>query len=519
MNEKYILAYDLGTTGNEAALLDVKLNILNHTKVEYPLYYPKKGYVEQEAEDYWNSVKKVNEILIRENKINPKNIKALVFDCQMNCTVPIDNAGHPLMRCINWLDVRAADLIQRKMKGLIKISGYGLRKLLKFIKVTGGVPGTNGKDPISHILWIKENEPEIYKNTYKFLSVKDYVIFKSTGNAITSRDLGHTSWLMDSNPGNFCWSDKLLKKFKINKQKLPELHKSTEIAGKLTEKSAQELGLEPKMPIIVGSGDLVASAIGSGAKDDQIIVNLGTADWVASHTDKRLKDLLNYTGSISSVQDKYLCISKQETGAACLNWIIEQMFQKEKEMYKENLNQLYNHLDKMVETANAGSKNLLFTPWMFGERSPLNDSNVRAGFYNLSLDHNRADILRAVYEGVAFNIKWALTVVEKLIGANKSLNFIGGGAKSNIWSQILADITDKEVKQVEYPNLSAIKGSAIIALIGLGFFDNFSEATPLIKIKKTYQPNINNRKVYKKLFAEFLKIYKRNKKMFNNLNL
>jgi xylulokinase len=240
---------------------------------------------------------------------------------------------------------------------------------------------------------------------------------------------------------------------------------------------------------------------------------------VASHTDKRLKDLLNYTGSISSVQDKYLCISKQETGAACLNWIIDQMFQKEKEEYKENLNQLYTHLDEMVEITDAGSKNLLFTPWMFGERSPLNDSNVRAGFYNLSLDHNRADILRAVYEGVAFNIKWALTVVEKLIGVNKSLNFIGGGAKSNIWCQILADITEREIKQVKYPSLSAIRGSAIIALIALGLFDDFAEVNSLIKIKKTYQPNINNKDVYNKLFAEFLKIYKRNKSMFNNLNL
>ncbi|MFX1587547.1 MAG: FGGY-family carbohydrate kinase [Promethearchaeota archaeon] len=519
MNEKYILAYDLGTTGNEAALLDFKLNIINHAKVEYPLYYPEKGCVEQETEDYWNSVKKVNSILIQENKVNPKDIKALVFDCQMNCTVPVDNTGNPLMRCINWLDVRAADLIRRKVKGLIKISGFGLRKLLKFIKVTGGAPGTNGKDPISHILWIKENEPEIYKDTYKFLSVKDYVIFKSTENAVTSRDLGHTSWLMDSNPGNFYWSDKILKTFKINKEKLPEIHKSTEIAGKLTEKSAQELGLEPKIPIIVGSGDLIASAIGSGAQDNQIVVSLGTADWVASLTDKRLKDLLNYTGSICSVQDKYLCISKQETGAACLNWIIDQMFQKEKELYKDNLNQLYNHLDKMVETTDAGSKNLLFTPWMLGERSPLNDSNVRAGFYNLSLDHNKADILRAVYEGVAFNIKWALTVVEKLIGVNNSLNFIGGGAKSNIWCQILADITEREIKQVENPNLSAIRGSAIIALIGLGLFDNFAEINSLIKIKKTYQPDVNNRNIYNKLFAEFLKIYKRNKKMFNNLNL
>jgi len=403
MSENYILAYDLGTTGNEAALIDTKLNVISHVKIEYPLHYPKKGCVEQEAEDYWNSVKKVNSILIRENKVNPENIKAITFDCQMNCTVPINNTGQPLMRCINWLDVRAAEVINKKVKGLIKISGFGITKLLKFIKITGGAPGTNGKDPISHILWIKEEMPEIYDNTYKFLSVKDYVIFKCTGNAITSRDLGHTSWLMDSNPGNFFWSDVLLKKFKIDKGKLPEIHKSTEMAGKLTDIAAQELDLKPNIPVLIGSGDLVASAIGSGAQDNNIIICLGTADWVAAHTQKRLKDLLNYTGSISSVDDKYLCISKQETGTACLNWVADQIFKKEKEEFGDGI---FNYLDNIVEQTNPGSKNLIFTPWMFGERSPLNDSNVRAGFYNLGLDHDRADILRAVYEGVAFNIRW-----------------------------------------------------------------------------------------------------------------
>lgn len=520
MEGKYILAYDLGTTGNKVALFNSKLDLIKDVTEKYPMYYPQQGWAEQDANDYWNSVIKATNKIIQGNNIKPEDVMALVFDCQMNCTVPIDQEGNPLMRCINWLDTRAASIAKKFRKGLIKISGFGLKNLLMFIKITGGAPGLNGKDPISHILWIKEHQPDIYNKTYKFLSVKDYVIYKCTKNAVTSRDLGNTSWLMDSNPEKFNWSDKILKKFKIDGEKLPEIKISTELGGTLTNEAAKILGLNSGTPVIVGSGDLTSAAIGSGAiLENQLIVCLGTSDWVAAHTCKRLKDLIHYTGSICSAQKGYLCISKQETGGACLDWIMNQMFKGDIEHYKDNLSQLYNNLDAIVENTEIGAKNMIFTPWMFGERSPLNDPNVRGGFYNLSLDHTREDLLRAVYEGVGFNIKWSLKVVEKLVGMSENINFIGGGAKSKIWCQILADILDRNINQISEPNLAAAKGSAIVALVGLKILKDFDEAIPLIKINKKFNPNSQNKEVYDKLFNEFLKIYKRNKKMFKILNL
>ncbi|MDX1799169.1 MAG: FGGY-family carbohydrate kinase, partial [Candidatus Lokiarchaeia archaeon] len=160
-----------------------------------------------------------------------------------------------------------------------------------------------------------------------------------------------------------------------------------------------------------------------------------------------------------------------------------------------------------------------FTPWIFGERSPINDPNVRGGFYNLSLEHTRNEILRSIYEGVAYNIKWALTYVEKLVGRSNELRCIGGGAKSDIWCQILADILERKVLQTESPDLAAAKGSAIISMVGLGLLKNFTEAIPLIKVQKTFTPNTANKKVYNKLFNEYRNIYKRNKNMFKKLNL
>jgi xylulokinase len=520
MNGKYILAYDLGTAGNKVALFNTKLELIKDVTEKYPMYYPQPGWAEQDADDYWNSVITATKKIIQGNNIKPEDIMALVFDCQMNCTVAIDQEGNPLMRCINWLDTRAASITKKFRKGMIKISGFGLKNLLMFIKITGGAPGLNGKDPISHILWIKEHQPDIYNKTYKFLSVKDFVIYKCTKNAVTSRDLGNTSWLMDSNPEKFEWSDKILKKFKIDGEKLPEIKRSTETAGTLTNEAAKILGLNSGTPVIVGSGDLTSAAIGSGAiLENQLIICLGTSDWVAAHTSKRLKDLIHYTGSICSAQEGYLCISKQETGGACLDWLMNQMFKSDLENYKDNLNQLYKNLDAIVENTEKGAKNLIFTPWMFGERSPLNDPNVRGGFYNLSLDHTREDILRAVYEGIAFNIKWSLKIVEKLVGTSESIKFVGGGAKSKIWCQILADILDRNIHQISEPNLAAAKGSAIVALVGLKILKNFNDAIPIIKIKNKFNPNSENKIVYDKLFNEFLKIYKRNKIMFKTLNL
>ncbi|MBY9021448.1 MAG: carbohydrate kinase, partial [Candidatus Lokiarchaeota archaeon] len=282
---------------------------------------------------------------------------------------------------------------------------------------------------------------------------------------------------------------------------------------------AELLGLVEGIPVFVGSGDLTSAAIGSGAiLDNQPIICLGTSDWVAAHTSERLIDLIHYTGSISSSQDNYLCISKQETGAACLDWIINQMFQDKMEAYKGDVNGLYEYLNSLVISSPVGAKNLIFTPWMFGERSPLNDPKVRAGFYNLSLNHTREDLLRAIYEGVGYNVKWSLRIVEKLVGETKRINIIGGGANSEIWCQILSDILNRIIVQLTEPDLAGARGSVIISMVGLGIFKSFSEAIPLIKIKKEYNPNSDNTETYQKLFTEYMKIYKRNKRMFEQLN-
>lgn len=519
MEKKYILTHDLGTSGNKAALFDLNLNCIGQAKKDYPIYYPKPGWAEQNPEDFWQAVKETTHAIIEKTKIKPEDILALSFSCQMNCTIPINKDGNPIMNVISWLDTRGAESFAKYNKGFPKVSGYPLFLIAMFIRITGGGPGHNGKDPSSHMLWLKENDPDAYNTTYKFLSVKDYIIYRLTGNCIISRDLAHTSWLMDTRLGKFQWSDKIIDKFGYDKSKLPDIKNATELGGSLTKNAANELGLKENTPIISGAGDLVSSAIGSGfINDNKVIACLGTAAWVGAHVSKRTLNIKRYIGAITSVRNNYLCISKQETGAVCHDWVIDQMYKDKISEYDGKNEKLYQYIDDLIIKRNPGSSKLIFTPWMLGERSPINDPDVRGGFYNLSLSHTRDDMARAVYEGVALNLKWSLVFLEKMIGKCSEISLIGGGAISDTWCQIIADVLDRKINQMVSPSLASTKGAAICAMVGLKILNSFLDAIPLIKTKKIFTPNKSNREIYNKLFFEYEGIYERNKEMFQNLN-
>jgi xylulokinase len=520
MEKKYILTHDLGTASLKSVLFDLNLNPIYSATEAYPLYFPEEGWAEQDAVDWWKAVVKTTQEVIRGSNIKPDKLAGIVFDCQGNCTVPINKDGAPLMPAISWLDTRAAEIVEIYSKGFPKIAGYGMMKILMFLKIAGGGPTHQGGDPISHINWIRLKKPEIYDNTYKFLSCKGYVIHKCTGNPVISRDLAHTSWLADTNPGMYVWSDKILNTYELDKTKLPDINKSTESAGNLTEEAAKELGLKEGTPVIIGAVDLTSAAIGSGALlDNEYHISIGTADWVAAHVSERLKDISHYVGTITSAMENYLCICKQETAGKCLDWIKDQMFQDVINKNKGKPAEVYKALDSIVENTEPGSKNLIFTPWMHGERSIINAPEVRGGFYNVGLEHERSHMLRSVLEGVGFNLKWGLQFLKKWTGYPESINAVGGGAKSDVWCQILADIMGCNINQMVDPELGSVKGAVIIAMVGLGVLNSFSDAIPLIKVKKTYTPNPNNRQIYDKLFSQYIKIYKRNKDLFESLNI
>ncbi|HDN01585.1 MAG TPA: hypothetical protein ENF42_01275 [Candidatus Bathyarchaeota archaeon] len=512
MAGRFIIAHDVGTSGNKAVLVDLDTSIKGYTSHQYGVHHPQPGYAEQSPKDWWEAVVQTTRELLEKTGVKPSDILAIVFSTQMAGTLPVDRDGQPLMPCMTWLDTRAHVQAEKIWKGLIKISGYNVFTLYMFLNITGGAPGHTGKDPICKILWLKEEKPDIYRDTYKLLGCKDYLIYKCTGKYITSMDEANVTWLMDTRRGRLCWSEKILKKYGIDRDKLPDIRRSTDIAGKLTGEAAGELGLEPGLPVVVGAGDMASAAVGSGAVlEGQMHGYVGTSSWVACHIKERKKDVIHYIGSICSANpDMYLCVAEQETAGACLDWVKDELLAMEGESY--------DLLSKMAAEAEPGSKGLLFTPWLFGERAPLDDATVRGGFYNLSLEHSRGHVARAVLEGVALNMKWALYYLEKLTGRVETIHMIGGGAASDTWCQIFADVLGKEVLRISDPKEAGARGAAIIAAVALGKIPGFKEAASLVRVEKTYKPSPGNFKLYERLFREFKNIYKNNKKMYHRLN-
>lgn len=522
MAEKYIVSHDLGTSSDKAIIVTVYGEIVDTAKVEYPLYHPQPGFAEQDPADWWNAVCDTTRTVIKKSGIKPKDIVGMTFSSQMQNLIPIDKDGTPLTPAISWLDTRSVDIIRRQLWTPPRILGYNIFHLLKFLIITGGSPGQTGKDQIGKILWLQKYQPELFSKTYKFLDAKDFIIYKLTDNFVTSVDLAVVWWLLDTRKNRNRWHPRLTKLAGITLDQLPEVKESAAVVGEITADAAERTGLLPGTLIINGSGDLSSAALGSGAiEEGELHINLGTSGWVAGHFTRRKIDIPHYTGCIGSTypQQYYLGMAHQETAGVCLEWLKNKVLYHLEQLKKEDqVEEIYQILDDLAEKAGPGAEGLMFTPWMFGERCPLDDDNVRAGLFNVSLNHSREHIIRAVFEGIAFNTRWAMETLENLYSPVKHLNMIGGGAKSDIWCQIMADITNHTINQVTDPQMAGAKGIALLASMTLGYIESYHDIKKYIKIKQRFQPNPANRNLYDRLFTEFKNIYKQNKKWYTRMN-
>ncbi len=451
-----------------------------------------------------------------------EKVAAVSCTAQWSGTVAVDRGGEPLMNAIIWMDSRGARYLDRITGGPIKIEGYGVGKLVRWLRLTGGIPAHAGKDPIAHILYIKHELPQIYRKTYKFLEPKDYLNLRLTGRFAASYDSITLHWLTDNRDiSNIAYHDKLIAMSTIDRSKLPDLRRAVDILGPLRPEVAAELGLSERVQVVMGTPDMHSAAIGSGGiRDYEAHLYIGTSSWLLCHVPFKKTDLLHNMAALpSAIPGRYLLFNEQETAGACLNFLRDNLFYADDELATGTKRaDIYRVFDRIVERTPAGSERLVFTPWLYGERSPVDDHTVRGSFYNMSLRTTRAHLIRAVFEGVAYNTRWLLGYVESFIKRRLgAINMIGGGANSNIWCQIHADVLNRPIHQVAEPIHANARGAAFLAAIALGY-GTFDDIPNRIRIAATYQPNPANRKVYDELFGEFVNIYKRNKSIHARLN-
>ena len=480
------------------------------------------GGAEQSPDDWWGAIQKASKRLLAKGLVSNDDIVAIASTSQWSGTVAVDQDGNALGNAINWMDARGAPYIHKLFDGPFKVEGYSLPKLLKWIRITGGAPGNAGKDPLAHILYLKHNHPDIYQRAYKFLEPVDYIGLRLTGKFGASFNSIILHWVTDNrNIEKVTYHDELVKLSGLDRAKLPDIEPANTSLGTLRPDIARDWGLREDVQVLMGSGDVQSAAVGSGAvRDYESHLYIGTSGWLTCHVPFKKTDLFHNIAALpSAIPGRYLLTNEQESAGGCLQYLCNNiLFPQDELPTGKKPAGVYKLLDQMAERTSAGSGKLIFTPWLYGERAPVDDHLIRGGFSNLSLGTTRSDMVRAVFEGVAYNARWLLKYVEQF---NKrpveALNIVGGGAKSNVWCQIHADVLNRPIRQIKDPIEANVRGAALLASASLGYL-GYHEIGTHVAVSNTYMPNPDHRKIYDELFREFIAIYESNRKIYARLN-
>ena len=520
--EPCFLAVDLGTSGCKSALITLSGKVLGWEFQEVPLKLLPNGGAEQDPRDWWKAFLFTARRLIAKQLVEVDSILAVCCTTQGEGTIAVDCNGNALMNCVMWMDMRGASHLKQITKGFPEISGYGAAKLLRWINLTGGVPSLTGKDPAAHMLFIRDEFPEIYAATYKFLNVLDYMNLCLSGRFVATPDSILTSWVTDNrNSASVKYSAALLKNSGISPDKFPEIVRCDTVIGELKPDVAETLGLRPGVKVVAGAIDTTSAAIGSGAVGDfEGHLYIGTSSWIAAHTPFKKTDIFNSLASVPcAIPGKYLMIILQTTAGGNLTFLRDKiLFHKDELICEEPVPDVYKVMDRIAERVPPGSHGMIYAPWIYGERSPVEDSHVRASIFNISLENDREDLIRAFMEGVALNTRWMLAPAEKFLGRKfELLNIVGGGAKSSVWCQIFADVMNVTIQQVKDPIEVNARGAAYIAAEALGLL-KFSDLQRGMEFEAVYTPNPANRAIYDQVFAEFVAYYQQTKDIYKRLN-
>ena len=521
-HEPHILAVDLGTSGCKSALVSIAGQVAGWEFQEVPLHVLPNGGAEQNPQDWWSAFLGTSKRLVEKHLVPTEDIVAVCCSTQGEGTIAVDADGNHLMNAILWMDMRGAPYLQTQARGLINVAGVDGLKLLRWLRLTGGMPSLTGKDPASHMLLVREEFPHVYARTYKFLNVLDYLNLRLTGRFTATFDSIVTSWVTDNrDPGAIHYDETLIRLSGIDADKFPEIVPCTEILGKLKVEVAEALGLSPEVQVVAGAIDNTAAAVGAGAVEDFLPhLYIGTSSWIAAHVPFKKTDILASLASIPcAVPGRYLLTALQATAGGNLAFLRDKiLYHKDELLIEENVPDVFKVMDRIAERVPAGSNGVIYTPWIWGERAPVDERTLRAGLYNLSLHNTRADIIRAFLEGVALNTRWLVGPVEKFLKRKIThLNLAGGGGNSDVWCQIFADVLNVQVRQVKEPIQANARGAAFIAAAALGEI-GLADVPRLVSFQQTYTPNPAHRQLYDDRYGVFLDIYRQMRPVYRQLN-
>ncbi len=527
----HVMAYDVGTTGAKTCLYQLgdQLDLVDSQVVEYPLLTTPDGGAEQRADDWWDALCQGGRTVLNRSGVKREEVAALSFCCQMQALILVDEQGRALRNPMGYMDGRATDVFETGfVKGFPKVAGLNARKLLPTLYISGGAAAT-AKDPLWKYHWARTHEPQVMEAASHWLDVRDYLAMRCTGRAAMTRDSAHLTFLYDTRPGKEGWSDYLCRLFDVDSALLPGVETALDTAGGLTPLAAEELGLYPGCPVFNGGGDITLIPLGCGAVlPNDIHAYVGTSGWVVAHVEKRMVDLNNFMASIcGAFPGTYNFVAEQETSGLCLQWVRDHLAVDSLGIYRDESGKLppmdegdglYELLNQKVAEVPPGSHGVIFTPWLHGNRAPKEDPFARGMFFNLGLKTGKRAMVRAVLEGMAFHKRWMLEAMEKRIGVQSRIRLAGGGAKSEVFCQILADITGHTIEVPRDPQNAGAAGAAIICGLGLEMIPSPDAVKAMVPVERTFTPNPSAQSVYNGMFDVFRQLYARNQKLFRTMN-
>ncbi|NLD19947.1 MAG: carbohydrate kinase [Clostridiales bacterium] len=528
----YVIAYDVGTTGLKSCLFRIEKNwpieLVAGEMQDYDLYILENGGVEQDPEQWWDAMCITTKRLLEKAKLAKEDIKGISFCAQMQAVVLVDEQGQPVRNAMSYMDNRGKAQIERILKRGFKVAGMNAWKLLRSLQISGAV-SASVKDPVWKYRWVAENEPQTLSRIYKWLDVKDFLVCRASGKFVMSEDSAFSTLIYDTRKGRKCFSKTLCNMMGVDMKHLPEIISSSDEAGGIIERAAEELGLAQGTPVFSGGGDASLIGVGAGAvKEGDTHIYMGTSGWVSTVIGKQKLDVGSMIASIVGADPgKFNCFAELETAGKCLEWARDHigldeigLFSEKKfvEDIESNKKNVYSVIMERIEDVPAGSNGVMFTPWLHGNRCPFEDPDSRGMFFNLGIETTALDMIHAVIEGVCLHLKWQMSAMEKLIRSSDVIRFAGGGALAELTCQILADVLGKKIEAVENPQNAGAVGAAAIMSVGLGLMGSIESTGKSIPIAGEYLPRKENTKKYESLFGVFKDLYKNNKKSFGALN-
>ena len=527
---KYVIAYDIGTTGVKTCLFEIEKDIkmLAAASEGYKLYVLDDGGAEQDPDEWWGAMRSTTATIFSKVDVKPEEVEGISFCSQAQGLVLVDKDGNAIRRAFSYMDQRAREEIKEGIAYGFQIAGGNVMKLLPSLMITGAAP-LSVKDPVWKYNWVKKHEPDNFKKVHKWLDVKEYLICRMTGEFVMTYDSAFGTEMYDYKKK--CFSKKMCKMFGVDINHFPRLIASTECAGTLTKKAAEELGLAEGIKVYGGGMDanLIGVGAGSTGLGDTHIYS-GTSGWIGTITDRSVVDATAMiAATVAAEEGRFNYFAELETSGKCFEWVKDHLALDEIGIYirktdvSEDIEKkylsLFQYMTTIVDDVPAGCGGVIFTPWLHGNRCPFEDPNARGMFFNISLETGKSELIRAVLEGICYHKRWMLESSAKKVTPSDTIRFVGGGALSEFTCQLLADITGHRIETVNSPQNVGAVGAAVCAGVGVGLIPSFEKVKEFIPASKSFEPNLKLKKaVYDKNFEVFKKLYKANKENFALLN-